>query len=79
MVYPFVARHYTSHVTYVVILGLMYGSCYVTITAVSLKFIEINYLSAAIGIQFFFCGLGSDMGPVCGGKVLQLVIFKMNV
>jgi cyanate permease len=67
-IYPFTADYFAGHVIYTVLLGLFFGSCYVTITAVSLKFVEISYVAAAIGLQFCFGGIGAVIGPVCAGK-----------
>ena len=73
-IYPFTADSFAGHVVYTVILGLFFGSCYVTITAVSLKFVEISYVAAAIGLQFCFGGIGAVIGPVCAGKNLFYAI-----
>lgn len=67
--YPFVADHIAGHVIFAVVLGLFFGSCCVTITAVSLPFVGMNYIAAALGLQFFFAGIGALIGPVCAGKL----------
>lgn len=67
-VYPFSAKYFAGHVVYIAFLGLLFGSCYVTITAVSLKFVGISYVAAAIGLQFCFGGIGAVIGPVFAGK-----------
>lgn len=67
-IYPFSADYFAGHVVYITLLGLFFGSCYVSITAVSLKFVGISYVAAAIGLQFCFGGIGAVIGPVCAGK-----------
>lgn len=70
-VYPFSADYFAGHVIYTVLLGLFFGSCYITIIAVSLKFVRMSYVAAAIGLQFCFGGVGAVIGPVCAGVVVD--------
>lgn len=66
--YPFISGYFAGHVIYMVMLGLFFGCPYVIIMAVSLKFVGINYISSAIGLQYFVGGIGSIVGPVLAGK-----------
>lgn len=67
-IYPFASRLYVGQISYVVLLGLFFGSCYVMTTNVTLNFVDISYMSAAIGLEFMFGGLGSLIGPVFAGR-----------
>ncbi|KAL4219328.1 hypothetical protein ACF0H5_021908 [Mactra antiquata] len=71
MIYPFVTSHFYGHVIYAVMLGMFFGSCYVLITSVTLEFLDLNYVSAAIGLQFFFAGIGAIAGPVLAGVLID--------
>jgi predicted MFS family arabinose efflux permease len=74
VVYPFIADNYTGHVVYVSCVGLFYGCCFVVSSGVHVKFVSINYISSAVGLQFFFGGGGAIIGPVFAGK--QLIKIK---
>lgn len=69
--YPFASTYFTGHVIYMAVLGLFFGCPYVLIMAVTLKFVGIKYISAAIGIQYFSGGVGSVVGPVLAGFIVD--------
>ncbi|XP_053406873.1 monocarboxylate transporter 12-like [Mercenaria mercenaria] len=71
ILYPFISNHFVAHVIYMVVLGLFFGCPYVTLMAVSLKFVGINYISAAIGLQYCAGGVGSFIGPVLAGFLID--------
>ncbi|XP_045190962.2 monocarboxylate transporter 12-like isoform X2 [Mercenaria mercenaria] len=71
ILYPFISKHFVGHVIYMVVLGLFFGCPYVTIMAVSLKFVGINYISSAIGLQYCAGGVGSIVGPVLAGFLID--------
>lgn len=68
LIYPFISNYFAGHVIYVITLGLFFGSCYVTVMAVSLKFVAIKNIAPALGLQFFFGGFGALVGPLSAGK-----------
>jgi MFS family permease len=76
IIYPFIAKSFAGHVIYMVVLGLFFGCPYVTIMAVTLKFVGINFISAAIGLQYCVAGVGSIVGPVLAGKYTYLFIHQ---
>lgn len=71
-VYPFTSQYFAGHVAYVVLLGLFFGSCYVTVTGVTLKFVDISYVASGLGAQFCFGGIGAVVGPVLAGQVVDV-------
>lgn len=73
IIYPFIATIFEGHVIYMVIMGLFFGCPYVIIMAVTLKFVGINYISAAIGLQYFVGGVGAVAGPVLAGKYMHFL------
>lgn len=67
-IYPFVSKTVIGQLSFVIVLGLFFGSCYVVVTLVTLRFVEISYMSAAVGLQFMFGGIGALIGPVFAGE-----------
>ena len=70
---PLYANSYLGYLVYGLLLGLSYGACYVVYTSVNISIIGVNYMSAAIGMEFFFCGVGSIVGPVLAGEFCLFV------
>ncbi|XP_045188872.2 monocarboxylate transporter 9-like isoform X3 [Mercenaria mercenaria] len=52
-------------------LGLFYGCCYVVSAGVHVNFVGINYISSAVGLQFFCGGAGGIIGPVFAGVLVD--------
>ncbi|XP_060585467.1 monocarboxylate transporter 12-like [Ruditapes philippinarum] len=71
-IYSVISNYFWGHVIFVVLFGLFFGNCYVVITGVTLPFVGINYISAAIGLQFFFAEIGSIIGPVFAGFLVDV-------
>ncbi|XP_045188862.2 monocarboxylate transporter 12-B-like isoform X1 [Mercenaria mercenaria] len=71
-IYLLISGHFAGHVIFVSLFGLFFGSSYVIITSVTLPFVGINYISAAIGLEFFFGGVGSIIGPVFAGFLVDV-------
>ncbi|XP_045188871.2 monocarboxylate transporter 3-like isoform X2 [Mercenaria mercenaria] len=71
LVYPFIADNYSGHVIYVCFVGLFYGCCYVVSAGVHVNFVGINYISSAVGLQFFCGGAGGIIGPVFAGVLVD--------
>ena len=67
-IYPFVSTLLVGQLIFVIALGLFFGSCYVVVTNVTLRFVDISYMSAAVGLQFMFGGIGALVGPVFAGE-----------
>ena len=65
--FPLYSFSFPGQAFYSAILGLYFGCCYVLTGSVNIKFVGIKSMSAAIGIEFFFCGLGALVGPVLAG------------
>jgi len=68
VIYPFMSSTYAGNVAFVVVYGLFIGSCFVVTTSVSLLFVDIEHLSASIGLQFACGGVGGIVGPVLAGE-----------
>ncbi|WAR22073.1 MOT12-like protein [Mya arenaria] len=71
LVYPFVSQHYLGHLMFIAFMGIFLGCCYVVTTTMSLKFVGIDYISTAIGLQFMFGGVGAIIGPVIAGIIVD--------
>lgn len=69
-VYPAIAEYYFGHVAYFSLLGLFLGPSAVIATSVSLKFVTVESIATALGLQFLSAGIGAVVGPVITGKRL---------
>ena len=49
---------FLGHVLSSVLLGLVNGSCWVMLTTLNAKYVGVDNLSAANGIEFIFAGIG---------------------
>ena len=66
-VFPFLVHSSIGQIMCIGSVGLFFGSCYVVLTVVTLMFVDISYLAAAIGLQMFFAGIGTLAGTVSAG------------
>lgn len=71
VIYPFIADSYVGQIVFIALLGMFHGNCFIMMAPVGIRFVGIQFVSAAIGIQLFFCGIGSMIGPVCSGIVVD--------
>ncbi|XP_045189580.2 monocarboxylate transporter 9-like isoform X2 [Mercenaria mercenaria] len=71
IVYPLIANVYFGQLTFSSVLGLFYASCYVLISPLCSYFVDIHLTSAAIGFVLFSGGIGSLVGPMCAGVLLD--------
>lgn len=69
VVYPFIASHFAGQVAYFICLGLFMGPCYVLTPGVTLKFVTMEFIATAIGLEYTFAGVGAMLGPVFTGKI----------
>ncbi|KAL4231110.1 hypothetical protein ACF0H5_008693 [Mactra antiquata] len=69
--YVMFSDYYVAHVIYFVLLGLFIGPSAVLQTNVSLKFIPVDNISQAIGLQLSFAGVGAIIGPVLAGMFVD--------
>ena len=67
-VFPFLVHSSIGQIMCIGSVGMFFGSCYVVLTVVTLMFVDISYLAAAIGLQMFFAGIGTLTGTVIAGK-----------
>ncbi|XP_052771976.1 monocarboxylate transporter 13-like isoform X2 [Mya arenaria] len=67
IVYPFVSWYYLGHLIFITFMGIFLGCCNVVTTTVSLKFVCIEYIATALGLEFMFGGVGAIVGPVFAG------------
>ncbi|KAL4232009.1 hypothetical protein ACF0H5_009587 [Mactra antiquata] len=70
-IYPYVAHIYACQVTYVSVVGLVLGNSFLTSTNVNLQFVEVDSISAALGIEFMIGGIGATLGPVFAGVLID--------
>ena len=67
---PLYSDLYAGQAAYAAILGLYFGCCYVLTGSVNIKFVGVEGMPIATGIEFFCGGIGSLVGPVLAGKFL---------
>ena len=67
--FPLFAYSLAGQIVYSAILGLYFGCCYVLTGSVNIKFVGVKSMAAAIGLEFFFCGIGAAVGPVLAGLI----------
>jgi MFS family permease len=68
IVYPYISNTIAGNIVYAVVLGLFFGCCYVLMTSVNMSFVDIKYVSAAIGVELLFGGIGAVLGPEFAGN-----------
>ena len=67
--FPLFSHVYVGQLFYVAIYGLFFGSNMVVTSNVNIRFVGVQSMAAAIGLEFCFCGLGGIVGPVLAGNV----------
>ena len=72
---PFYAGAYAGQAAYSAIFGLYFGCCFVITGSVNIKFVGIEGMHIAAGIEFFCGGIGSVVGPVLAGMFRQRSIY----
>ncbi|XP_060068425.1 monocarboxylate transporter 12-like [Ylistrum balloti] len=69
--FPLYASTYGGQLTYSVFFGL-YSGCYTSvINTLTIHLLGIENLSAGLGLYLFFCGVGSIIGPVTAGAIID--------
>ncbi|XP_045191319.2 monocarboxylate transporter 5-like [Mercenaria mercenaria] len=71
VVYPHISYTFAGHIVFATVFGLFFGSCYVLMTVVNIRIVGIKFVSAAVGIEFFFGGIGAVLGPVIAGVLVD--------
>ena len=65
--FPLFSDSFAGQSVYSAILGLYFGCCYVVTGTVNIKYVGVKSMAAAIGLEFFYCGIGAVVGPVLAG------------
>lgn len=71
-IYPLLAHHYIGHIVYFALLGFFLGPSAVIATSVSLKFVAVDSVATALGLQFLSGGIGAIIGPVFTGFLIDM-------
>ncbi|XP_045189575.2 monocarboxylate transporter 10-like isoform X2 [Mercenaria mercenaria] len=71
VIYPFIANFFEGHVIFNLILGLFFGNGYLLVSPLCSYFVDIEFVSAAIGFVLFFGGAGSLFGPMFASILLD--------
>ncbi|XP_053407788.1 monocarboxylate transporter 12-like isoform X2 [Mercenaria mercenaria] len=71
IIYPYISSTFVGNLIFAIFLGSFYGNVYVLTTSVSVKHVGIVNLAKAIGIQYFFAGLGILLGPILAGVIVD--------
>ena len=61
------SKTFPGHIVLAVMVGLLNGSVYVVITSLTARGCGLQFLSAAVGIEFMFGGIGSVALPLISG------------
>ncbi|KAJ8319741.1 hypothetical protein KUTeg_001328 [Tegillarca granosa] len=61
---PFYSFGFSGQVFYALTLGLFSGNCYPLFNSINVQFIGVENLAVAYGMEMFFCGIGSFVGPI---------------
>ena len=67
VLFPIFSKYYIGQTIYAIFLGLYFGCCYAVTGSVFIKLVGVEFMATGIGIQFFFGGIGSVIGPVLAG------------
>ena len=67
-VFPHMSNMIGGNISYAVIFGMFSGCSYVLLPSVNRSLVTLEYTSAAIGVEIFFGGIGSLLGPEFAGK-----------
>ena len=65
--FPLFSNSFAGQVVYAVFLGFYFGCCNVVIGSINIRFVGVECLATAIGIELFCGGIGSILGPVLAG------------
>ena len=74
--FPLYSYSFAGQVIYSGILGMFFGACFVLAGSVNIKFVGVNCMSAALGLELFWFGIGGILGPVVAGKVGSFQSFR---
>ena len=66
--FPLFSHSFGGQAFYAAIFGLYFGSCMVVTGSVNIRLVGMQSMTAAIGLEFCFCGLGAVVGPVLAGN-----------
>ncbi|KAJ8319749.1 hypothetical protein KUTeg_001336 [Tegillarca granosa] len=69
---PFYSFGFSGQVFYALTLGLFSGNCYPLFNSINVQFIGVENLAVAYGMEMFFCGIGSFVGPILAGSALSI-------
>ncbi|XP_060553438.1 monocarboxylate transporter 4-like [Ruditapes philippinarum] len=69
--FPLYSRTYTGLVVYSLLLGAYFGGCYAVMNSINIKLVGIKYLSIATGMELIFCAVGTALGPVITGLIVD--------
>lgn len=69
--FPVYSRSYTGLVIYSILLGAYFGGCYAIMNNINVKLVGIKYLSIATGMELLFSAVGTALGPVITGELLN--------
>lgn len=68
---PLFSDTFAGQAAYASILGLYFGCCYVLTGSVNIQFVGVESMTTATGIEFFCGGIGSVVGPVLAGVIVD--------
>ncbi|XP_021373067.1 monocarboxylate transporter 12-B-like [Mizuhopecten yessoensis] len=62
---------YTGQMIYAVLFGTYSGCCYVLLNSITPELVGVNNLALAIGIEMLFAGIGSLIGALMAGVIVD--------
>ncbi|KAJ8317706.1 hypothetical protein KUTeg_005610 [Tegillarca granosa] len=71
VLFPFYSFSFVGQLFYAIILGLYSGNCYAIINSINLSIVGMENLATAYGMEMFFCGIGTLLGPPFAGFIVD--------
>ena len=65
--FPLFSHSFSGQVIYAVFLGTYFGCCNVVVASINIRFVGVESMATAMGIEVFCAGFGSMLGPVLAG------------
>ena len=75
--FPLFSYSFAGQAVYAVLLGLYFGCCNVVMASINIKFVGVECMATAIGIEVFCGGFGSMLGPVLAGGFNEFYILLL--
>ncbi|KAL3863042.1 hypothetical protein ACJMK2_004824 [Sinanodonta woodiana] len=69
--FPLYSGAFAGQVVFSIMLGTYFGGCYAIMNSISMRLVGLKHLAAATGMELFCCSLGTVIGPVVSGAIVD--------